>query len=231
MFWCSGTSKFAFSKWRCSTPKNTTSDAQPLWVSCNLLQKWHNFPFNLLPHLYFDPIGGIKGEHGGICPPIRGSSPPHFPPVRRKNCQNQPFLENLWIFAPSEMHFAPSMPPQKKTKKKKILVSPLFDPHPQKNFVVYTTQLQIFLYYSLHSACKLLAYLLPHQHPWQHLVLTMMRARVMEQFGSQHEGWNWCIYLHILLLFHWCLLVFQVLSVVHILKVDILNIKWLVLSN
>ena len=51
------------------------------------------------------------GGMGAFAPPV-GSSP-HLPPVRRKNGQNQPFSENFWIFAPSESHFAPSMPPQK----------------------------------------------------------------------------------------------------------------------
>ena len=43
-----------------------------------------------------------------------GSSSPHLSPQsEEKNCQNQPFWVNFGIFAPSEMHFAPSMPPQK----------------------------------------------------------------------------------------------------------------------
>ena len=58
--------------------------------------------------------------HGGHLPPVRGSAP-HLPPVRRKKGQNKPFLANIWICAPSESHFAPSMPPHKK----KILVPPL----------------------------------------------------------------------------------------------------------
>ena len=44
--------------------------------------------------------------------------PPHFPPVRRKNVQNQQFLAKFWIFAPSETHFASSMPSHKKQKQK-----------------------------------------------------------------------------------------------------------------
>ena len=46
----------------------------------------------------------------GAFPPL-SEDLPHFPPVGRKNSQNQPFLVNFWIFAPSETHFAPSMPP------------------------------------------------------------------------------------------------------------------------
>ena len=53
-------------------------------------------------------IGGIKGG-GGIPPPVGGSAPP--PPLRqKKNGHNQSFSTIFWIFAPSELHFAPSMP-------------------------------------------------------------------------------------------------------------------------
>ena len=64
--------------------------------------------------------GGIKGGMGENAPPVGGSALPLAPPVRRKNDQNQPFSANFWIFAPSESHFAPSMPPTKK-----FLVPPL----------------------------------------------------------------------------------------------------------
>ena len=57
----------------------------------------------------------------GAFAPIGGSDPPHLPPQsEEKNGQNQPFSANFWIFAPSESHFAPSMPPTKK-----FLVPPL----------------------------------------------------------------------------------------------------------
>ena len=56
-----------------------------------------------------------QGGHGGHLPPV-GGLPPHLPPIRRKNGQNQPFLANFLIFAPSETHFAPSIPPTKKKK-------------------------------------------------------------------------------------------------------------------
>ena len=59
--------------------------------------------------------GGIKGA---FAPPRLEALPPTCPPVRRKNGQNKPFSANFWIFAPSESHFAPSMPPHKKKKKK-----------------------------------------------------------------------------------------------------------------
>ena len=51
-----------------------------------------------------------QGGHGEAFVP-----PPHWrlcSPIRRKNCQNQPFWAN---FCPSEMHFSPSMPPTKKS--------------------------------------------------------------------------------------------------------------------
>ena len=65
--------------------------------------------------------GGIKGGHGGTNAPSRRLCPPHLlPQSEEKNCQNQPFSANFWIFAPSESHFAPSMPPTKK-----FLVAPL----------------------------------------------------------------------------------------------------------
>ena len=49
------------------------------------------------------------GAWGGICPPIGGSAP-----LRRKKwSKSATFSVNFWIFAPSEMHFAPSMPPRK----------------------------------------------------------------------------------------------------------------------
>ena len=36
---------------------------------------------------------------------------PALPPVRRKKWPNQSFWAIFWIFAPSESHFAHSMPP------------------------------------------------------------------------------------------------------------------------
>ena len=68
-------------------------------------------------------------HQGGHFPPVGGSSR-HFPPTclpphQEKNYKNQPFLTNLWIFTPSEIHFALSMPLPHKIKKKKILVLPL----------------------------------------------------------------------------------------------------------
>ena len=58
---------------------------------------------------------GIKGGggHGAFPSPQFEALPPHLPPQSvEKNGQNQPFWANFWIFAPSEMHFAPLMPPQ-----------------------------------------------------------------------------------------------------------------------
>ena len=53
--------------------------------------------------------GGIKGGH---LPPSWRLCPLLAPPQSEdKNGQNQPLLANFWIFAPSEMHFSPSMPP------------------------------------------------------------------------------------------------------------------------
>ena len=53
--------------------------------------------------------GGIKGGTWGH--PTQFEALP--PPVSKKNGQNQPFLENVLIFAPSETHFAPLMPSTK----------------------------------------------------------------------------------------------------------------------
>ena len=63
--------------------------------------------------------GGIKGAwgHGGICPPVGGPLSPSRKKIMAK-------ISNFWhflfffIFAPSETHFTPSIPPQKKKKKK-----------------------------------------------------------------------------------------------------------------
>ena len=52
---------------------------------------------------------GANAPESEALPP---TCPP--PPVRRKNGPNQPFSANFWIFAPSELHFAPSMSPHKK---------------------------------------------------------------------------------------------------------------------
>ena len=54
-------------------------------------------------------IGGIKGD-GGICPLPQSEAlpPPPLPtPPRRKNCQNQSFSANFWIFAPLRIAFCP----------------------------------------------------------------------------------------------------------------------------
>ena len=61
--------------------------------------------------------GGIKGEGYGAFAPQSEALPPLAPSQKEKNGQNQPFLANFWIFAPSETHFAPSMPPTKKKNK------------------------------------------------------------------------------------------------------------------
>ena len=68
------------------------------------------------------------GGHGGhLPPPPVGGSAPHLPTQsEEKNGQNQPFSANFWIFAPSESHFAPSMPPTKKFLVPPLCVGPLF---------------------------------------------------------------------------------------------------------
>ena len=83
-------------------------------------------------------ITAVAGQwrHQGGRPPVRGSTPPTCPPSQKKNGQTQPFLANFWIFAPSESHLAPSMPPTKK----KILVPPLL----QVLFVTGCTYALIF---------------------------------------------------------------------------------------
>ena len=91
-----------------------------------LLYKDNTFsdPYNAHFKFFFDSVshitssGDIKGGWGHL-PHRRRLSP--LPPSRqkKKNGQNQPLSANFWIFAPSESHFAPSMPPQK------ILLPPL----------------------------------------------------------------------------------------------------------
>ena len=51
------------------------------------------------------------GVWGAFAPPVGGSAPT-FPQSKGKNGKNQPFSANFWIFAPSDTHFAPSMPPK-----------------------------------------------------------------------------------------------------------------------
>ena len=66
-------------------------------------------------------MAASRGEWGHLPPPVRGSAP-HLPPQsEEKNGQNQPFSAIFLIFAPSEMYFAPSMPPPTKN----FLVPPL----------------------------------------------------------------------------------------------------------
>ena len=52
--------------------------------------------------------GGIKGAWG-ICLPLLEALLPYLPSPPEKNGKNQPFLAIFLIFAPSEMHFSPSM--------------------------------------------------------------------------------------------------------------------------
>ena len=65
-------------------------------------------------------VAASRGGMGEFPPSWRLSPPPLAPQSEDKNGQNQPFSANFWVFAPSESHFAPSMPPTKK-----ILVPPL----------------------------------------------------------------------------------------------------------
>ena len=63
-------------------------------------------------------VAASRGAWGGNVP--QSEALPHLPPSqKKKNGQNQVFSANFWIFAPSESHFAPSMPTKKKKKKKK----------------------------------------------------------------------------------------------------------------
>ena len=52
-------------------------------------------------------VGGM----GAFSPQLEALHP-HLPPSQKKqNGQSQPFLAFFFIFVPSELHFAPSMPP------------------------------------------------------------------------------------------------------------------------
>ena len=53
------------------------------------------------------------GGMGSIWPPVR-LCPPICPQSEEKNGQNQTFSASFWIFAPSESHFLPSIPPTRK---------------------------------------------------------------------------------------------------------------------
>ena len=67
--------------------------------------------FKKLLSISHNNSGSIKGWHGGIYPHQRLCPTPLLAPQsEEKNGQNQPFSAKFWIFAPSEMHFATSMP-------------------------------------------------------------------------------------------------------------------------
>ena len=85
-----------------------------------LLWKWHWMDNEILLNstleqsICITAVAGQWRHQGGRPPPSEALLPPLAPLVRRKNGQTQPFLANFWIFAPSESHLAPSMPPTKK---------------------------------------------------------------------------------------------------------------------
>ena len=85
------------------------------YIACNFMCKIE--VYSLCPYNGWVPVAASREGDGGIChpPPVGGSAShlPPPPPSEEKNDQNQPFSANFWIFAPSEMHFTPSMPPQK----------------------------------------------------------------------------------------------------------------------
>ena len=83
-------------------------------IIVQLSENWGKKKTNmLLVNLCSGGIGG--GGAMGHSPPV-GSSAPTYPPpsVRRMMVKINHFGQNFWIFAPSEMHFTPSMPPSKK---------------------------------------------------------------------------------------------------------------------
>ena len=98
----------------------------------------------------FTILGLFSLEPRLLCPHL----PP--PPSEEKNGQNQPFSANFWIFAPSESHFAPSMPPQK------ILVPPLFVTTKPEHFLhllkLFCTIIGNFEYFLLTSNTILLQF-------------------------------------------------------------------------
>ena len=70
-----------------------------------------------LGHKHLAKITYCQWRHQGgmgafAPPPARGTAPLLAPPSQKeKNGQNQSFSTYFWIFAPSESHFPPSMPP------------------------------------------------------------------------------------------------------------------------
>ena len=93
--------------------------------------------------------GSIKGALGAFSPHLE-ALPPLAPPSEEKNGQNQPFSANFWIFAPSESHFAPSMPPTQK----KFWCShwPVFRFLPEFRFFV-SPNLHVFIHFQPIFGC------------------------------------------------------------------------------
>ena len=63
---------------------------------------------------WIQSVAASRGDMGANAPQSEALPPPLAPQSEEKNGQNQPFSANFWIFAPSESHFAPSVPPPHK---------------------------------------------------------------------------------------------------------------------
>ena len=115
--------------------------------------------------------GGCMGGH---LLPVRGSAPPHLPSQsEEKNSQNKPLSANFSIFATSESHFAPSMPPYKK-----------------KNSGAATEQRTICLkmtngYQNSHNRCHAgSSRLTKGQYIWKHYMATYFVRRAIDQHNA-----------------------------------------------
>ena len=85
-----------------------------LHVKYDKLYKKYNLDNNLLHAVDVSPVTTSRGDMGAFSPQSEAlptTCPP--PPSKEKNGQNQPFSAIFLIFAPSESHFAFSIPPKK----------------------------------------------------------------------------------------------------------------------
>ena len=101
-----------------SKTKNTTSGNTFRNTGFQILASTHWWRDQLILKLY--AVVASRGTWGHFPPQLEALPPPPLAPNQKKKMVKiSHFWQIFWIFAPSETHFAPSMPPQKKKKKKK----------------------------------------------------------------------------------------------------------------
>ena len=127
--------------------ENTLTGNSVEGPTCTLFSKF--FPYNHISTLtpggtcisgWISSVAASRG-HRDISPRSLRFCFPSLPPPQEKMAKICHFRQIFWIFAPTESHFAPSMPPQK------ILVPPLdiflvkglwaFETHPKHIFFRY----------------------------------------------------------------------------------------------